>query len=118
MKTIGQLTAEAFDVFVGKAFRPADADFSLTLATIDRREFPGWGAAARKPFSLILRGPRNSVLPEGFYTVTIDDGPGSEALRHPYFDRFRRSSGLPDRLQLIGERYQFRDGKIPCNAMQ
>ena len=75
MDKIGQLTAETFDVFVGKAFRPAGADLSLTLATIDRREFPGWDAAARKPFSLILRGPRSPVLPEGFYAVTIDEGP-------------------------------------------
>jgi Domain of unknown function (DUF6916) len=75
MDKIGQLTAEVFDVFVGKAFRPAGADLSLRLTTIDRREVPGWDAAARKPFSLILRGPRSSVLPEGFYTVAIDEGP-------------------------------------------
>jgi|ERR1700757_1472011 hypothetical protein len=75
MDKIGQLTAETFDVFVGKAFRPAGADLSLILATIDRREFPGWDAAARKPFSLILRGPRSPALPEGFYAVAIDEGP-------------------------------------------
>ena len=75
MDKISQLTAETFDVFVGKAFRPAGANLSLTLATIDRREFPGWDAAARKPFSLILRGPRSQVLPEGFYAVAIDEGP-------------------------------------------
>jgi hypothetical protein len=30
---------------------------------------------ARKPFSLIFRGPRRSVLPEGLYPVAIADGP-------------------------------------------
>ena len=75
MDKVSQLTAETFGDFVGKAFRPAGTDLSLTLATIDRREFPGWDAAARKPFSLILRGPRSRVLPEGFHAVAIEEGP-------------------------------------------
>jgi hypothetical protein len=75
MDRIDQLTADDFAPYLGKVFRPAGADFGLTLATIDRREFAGWEAAARKPFSLILQGPRGSVLAEGLHRVTIEDGP-------------------------------------------
>ena len=42
---------------------------------IDQRQFPGWEAVARKPFLLILRGPRHPILPEGSYQMTLDDGP-------------------------------------------
>jgi hypothetical protein len=75
MTTIDQLTAQDFTQFIGKACRPAGSGLALTLATIDTREFPGWEAAARKPFSLILRGPRSPVLPEGPYHIGIEDGP-------------------------------------------
>jgi hypothetical protein len=73
--TIDQLTAEDFSSFVGKVFRPYGIDLDLVLATIDQREFPGWQAAARKPFSLILRGPRSPVLPEGHHRMVIEKGP-------------------------------------------
>ena len=75
MKTIDQLTADDFIPYVGRKLRPAETEFDLTFVTIDRREFPGWGAATRQPFSLILRGPRRPVLPEGFYPIEIEDGP-------------------------------------------
>jgi hypothetical protein len=75
MNTIDQLTAEDFTPFVGKACRPDGTNLDLTLATIDTREFPGWEGVARKPFSLILRGPRGPILPEGVYRVGIQDGP-------------------------------------------
>jgi hypothetical protein len=75
MTSIERLTAEAFDSFLGKAFRPASTDLSLTLTTIDRHKFAGWDSAVREPFSLILRGPRSPVLREGFHAVAIEDGP-------------------------------------------
>jgi hypothetical protein len=75
MKAIDQLTAEDFTLFVGKVFRPYGTDLDLVLATIDQREFPGWEAAARKPFSLILRGPRSPVLPESLHRMVIEKGP-------------------------------------------
>ncbi len=75
MNTIDELVADDFVSFAGKVFRPAGTDLDLTLAAIDQREFPGWEAAARKPFSLILRGPRRPVLPEGLHRVLIADGP-------------------------------------------
>jgi hypothetical protein len=75
VNTIDHLTAEDFRSFVGTVFRPHGTDLDLVLATIDQRQFPGWEAAARKPFSLILHGPRSPVLPEGLHRIAIEEGP-------------------------------------------
>lgn len=75
MNPIDQLTAEDFAPSLGKMFRPAGSDLELTLATLDQREHPGWEAAARKPFALILRGPAAPILPEGFHRIAIESGP-------------------------------------------
>ena len=85
MKTIDQLTADDFIPYVGRKFRPAQTELDLTFVTIDRREFPGWGAAARQPFSLILRGPRWPVAAEGLYRMAIDDGPDLSLYLIPIF---------------------------------
>jgi hypothetical protein len=47
----------------------------MVMDRIDRPEFPGWERMARKPFSLIFRGPRQPVLSEGLYAVEYADGP-------------------------------------------
>lgn len=85
MKTIDQLTADDFIPYLGRKFRPAETELDLTFVTIDRREFPGWGAAARQPFSLILRGPRRPVVAEGLYRMAIDDGPDLSLYLIPIF---------------------------------
>ena len=72
------LTAEYFAPHVGKDVRPAGQHRVLTFVTLDAREFPGWEAAPRKPFSLILRGPPDDVLPQGPYICAFDDGPSVE----------------------------------------
>jgi hypothetical protein len=75
MKAIDQLCADDFTPFVGKTFRPAGTDLDLVLTMIDQRQFAGWEAVARKPFSLILRGAPHPILPEGFYQMLLEDGP-------------------------------------------
>jgi len=75
MDRIDQLTADDFTVYLEKHFRPAGTDLTLTLAAVNRHQFPGWEAASRQPFSLILRGPPHPVLPEGPHRVAIADGP-------------------------------------------
>jgi Domain of unknown function (DUF6916) len=89
MKTIGQLTAGDFTPYIGSKFHPAGAELALTLVTIDDREFAGWGTAARQPFSLILRGPRQPVATEGLYRITIDDGPDLSLYLIPIFTTAR-----------------------------
>lgn len=85
MKTIDQLTADDFIPYVGRKFRPAKTGLDLNFVTIDRREFPGWRAAARQPFSLILRGPPRPVVAEGLYRMAIEDGPDLPLYLIPIF---------------------------------
>ena len=72
---IDRLTADDFAAHVGRTLRPAGYDLALTLVALDRHRHPGWEARERQPFSLILSGPREPVLPEGFRRVAIDGGP-------------------------------------------
>ena len=74
MKAIDQLTADDFICYLGRKARPSGSGLDLVLDRIDRREFPGWEGVTRKPFSLIFRGPRKPVLPEGLYPFEIADG--------------------------------------------
>jgi hypothetical protein len=75
MEAIDQLTADDFICYLGRKVWPDRGGLEMVLDRIDRREFPGWEQMARKPFSLIFRGPRRPVLPEGPYPVAIADGP-------------------------------------------
>ena len=75
MKPIDQLTADDFVGYLGRKVWPGGSGLDLVLVRIDRREFSGWEGVTRKPFSLIFRGPRTPVLPEGLYPIEIVDGP-------------------------------------------
>lgn len=72
--TIDRLAADDFAPFVGKAFRPEGADLELILTAIDRSTHLGWEKAPRQPFLLLLRGPRDRILPEGLYRLSIEGG--------------------------------------------
>ena len=75
MNAIDQLTADDFVGYLGRRVWPDRPGPEMVLDRIDRCEFPGWERVARKPFSLIFRGPRRPVLPEGLYPIEIADGP-------------------------------------------
>jgi hypothetical protein len=75
MNAIDQLTADDFVGYLGRRVWPDGRGPEMVLDRIERREFPGWEQVARKPFSLIFRGPRQPVLPEGLYPIEIADGP-------------------------------------------
>jgi len=68
------MTAEVFTPHIGKAFRPRGWHGSLTLVSAEPYTRPGWEAAPRKPFSLIFRGVRDDILPEGLYVFDVDGG--------------------------------------------
>jgi hypothetical protein len=69
------LTARDFVGHVGKTVTPKGQHRVLTLVSIDTKDLPGWEAMPRQPFTLILRGPPDDVLPEGLYDVAVDGGP-------------------------------------------
>ena len=75
MNAIDQLTADDFVGYLGGRVWSDGRGLELVLDRIDRPEFPGWERVARKPFSLIFRGPRQPVLPEGLYAVEFVNGP-------------------------------------------
>jgi hypothetical protein len=75
MEAIDRLTADDFVGYLGRRVWPDRPGLEMVLDRIDRAEFPGWERVARKPFSLIFRGPRQPVLPEGLYPVKFADGP-------------------------------------------
>jgi hypothetical protein len=69
------LTAEDFVAHVGKTFSPKDQHRVLTLVAVKTPKWPGWDDMPRQPFSLVLSGPPNDVLPEGQYDFAVDGGP-------------------------------------------
>lgn len=72
MRTTDQLTAQDFAPLVGKVVQLPGSEMKLTLVALDQHAPAGWEGMARKPFSLILRGPRQPVFPEGSYEFVID----------------------------------------------
>ena len=69
------LRAEDFASHVGRTFTPKGQCHTLTLVSVDISELPGWDRGMQQPFTLILRGPRGDVLPEGLYDFALNDGP-------------------------------------------
>ncbi len=67
-------TAETFAPHVGKAFRPVGRSHVLTLVSVDTARSAGSASATSVPFALLLRGPRDAVLPEGYYSFAVDGG--------------------------------------------
>ena len=72
MTIIDQLTAQHFAPFIGKSVQPIGNEISLILVAVNQHAWDGWEGMARKPFSLILRGPRQPVLPEGPYELVME----------------------------------------------
>ena len=68
------LTADDFNQHVGKTFTPKGQHRSLTLVSVRTNPRLAWEGMPREPFSLILSGPPNDVLPEGQYDGFIEEG--------------------------------------------
>jgi hypothetical protein len=70
------LTAEDFRPHVDKIFRVQGGAHAFTLAEVATAA--SVEGISRQPFSLVFRGSPNNVLPEGVYTLEVDDGPSFE----------------------------------------
>jgi Domain of unknown function (DUF6916) len=71
------LTLEHFTPHVEKEFRAPEWPHPLKLRRIDTRQLEEWERemVRRQPFILIFSGPPREVIREGFYTVSVADGP-------------------------------------------
>jgi hypothetical protein len=74
------LTPEHFELHLHKTFHVKDSRHALILSAIDRRRREEWEHAMefREPFNLVFRGEPGAVLPEGLYTLEVQDGPSFE----------------------------------------
>jgi hypothetical protein len=75
------LTAEQFRPHIDKVFRVPGGGHAFTLADVQTAAYVE--GISRQPFNLIFRGPPNNVLPEGLYTLEVDDGPSFELYLMP-----------------------------------
>src|ERR1700751_3714698 len=82
----GQLTAQRFLPHMKKMFRVRGGRHALTLM---RGEGPQGGGEVppevRQPFNLIFTGPPSDLLPEGIYTLDVEDGPHFELYVIPIY---------------------------------
>jgi len=71
------LTADIFQPHVNKIFHVKDGRHSLTLKRVELRQMEQreLDALGRQSFTLIFSGPPADVLPDGFYTLEVEDGP-------------------------------------------
>ena len=72
------LTHEFFAPYVGRTFSFQGSHVVLTLASVIANPQYAMPGAANVPFSLNFHGPAGDILPEGFYKVSIADGPEAE----------------------------------------
>lgn len=66
---------EDFTPHLNKLFRFEGTQHALRLAGVEVSDQPYPAELARKPFTLIFHGPRQDVMPEGFYAAEVEDGP-------------------------------------------
>jgi len=71
-------TAEFFEPHIGKSCRLGEAPVTLNLVQVERYEHLKPAGSARTPFLVLLSGPKQPVVPEGFHRVAIEDGPSLE----------------------------------------
>ena len=71
---------EHFLPHVNKIFRVQRSQHALTLVRVETRRREEWELemGVRDPFNLIFRGPVGDLLPEGLYTLEVEDGPAFE----------------------------------------
>jgi hypothetical protein len=70
-----QFSPELFLPHVDKPFRVRGGRHVLTLTKVEAAMGEGAKGAPRQPFILIFSGPPGDVLPEGLYTLEVENGP-------------------------------------------
>ena len=67
------LTAQDFVSNLGRTVIPKGQHQTLTLVSVDTSGPRGSAGMIREPFTLILCGPPDDVLPEGLYDVVLEN---------------------------------------------
>ena len=71
---LDKLTREMFDGLLNRTFRIALGDTALETQLVDCRPLPADPENSRRePFSLVFRGPLESVLPQQVYEVQSEE---------------------------------------------
>ena len=70
-----QFSPELFLPHVDKPFRVRGGRHVLTLTKVEAAMGERAKGAPRPPFILIFSGPPGDVLPEGLYTLEVENGP-------------------------------------------
>lgn len=82
---------EDFTPHLNKLFRFEGYQHALRLAEVEVSDRPYPAELTRKPFTLLFQGPRQNVMPEGFYAAEVEDGPRFDLYVMPIH------TGAPDR---------------------
>jgi len=69
------LTVQDCFAHLGETVTPKGQHRALTLVSVDTSGLRGNDGTTREPFTLILCGPPDDVLPEGLYDVDLENGP-------------------------------------------
>jgi hypothetical protein len=73
------LRQEDFAPHVDKTVRLHGWHGTLRLVSVSQpREQPDVPGVMRPPFTVLFHGPRHDIVPEGLYSVDIEDGPNLE----------------------------------------
>ena len=74
------LKPEDFTPHVNKPFRVRAGRHELILMAVEQRQLEPWETVMplREPFNLIFSGPPGDVLPQGLYTLEVEEGPAFE----------------------------------------
>jgi hypothetical protein len=71
--------ADDFLPYVNKTFASKGVGHALVLTRVEQPRLGDRGEGEfRAPFLLIFRGPPGDVLPEGLYTLDVENGPSFE----------------------------------------
>jgi hypothetical protein len=64
-----------FPPLVGNGFIAKGWSVRLTLTAVNKGRSPGHAAARRQPFTVLLRGPADDILPEGLHDLSVANCP-------------------------------------------
>lgn len=78
-----EMTIEHFQPYEGRNVFLKDFDFTLKLTSVEGGEHPPQPGFTRKPFLIVLSGPKQPLVRPGSYMCEIEGGPTYELFLLP-----------------------------------